>query len=73
MVTADIEGRELIERKHRFGDFSVRSAENLADDEASVLTRESESNCERWGAEQIRRQAQALTRVEDSQLFHEVS
>jgi hypothetical protein len=40
------EGWKVIERNHRFTNFSVGSAKNVADYEASVLSREIESNCE---------------------------
>jgi hypothetical protein len=68
---ANTEGWKLIERNHRFTNFSVRSTKNVADYEASVLPREMESDCEDWIAKQIRSWAQASIRAKDSQLSQE--
>jgi hypothetical protein len=69
MTQERIEGWKLIERNYRFTNFSVRSTQNVADYEDSVLPRKMESNCEGWIAEQIWSWAHASTRVEKHLTF----
>jgi hypothetical protein len=63
-MQAQPEGWKLIERKHRFTNFLVRPGKNAADYEASVLSRETQSNCEEWITERISSWPHASTRAE---------